>query len=439
MDKHLLVEQYLSSVCREVKARELHKEIRQEMADHLDDLIALKRSEGSDEEEAVQWAVAQMGDPETVGAGLNQVHKPKMAWGLIGGLALLLVISLVAMYAVELSYAAMKDSIYNQFPARFLQKQAVFAGIGLVLTAVFFFVDYRRLQSYSWALYTGAILLMLGTAGFGHTINGMRAYFAIGGLSINWIAISPYALILAAAGILLQMDNSQRSAWQQQLLLVAVPASLFIYSRSFSSLFIYGFGYLVLFAVSRRSWRELVPSMLAAGVLTGWYLSSLHYITMRLAAFFDRHSDPLGAGYMYIQIDHAVRTAGWWGHGLASVTTRLPMIHTDTVFTYLIYSLGWVAGGIVLLGAVLLIHQMVHVFVEVRDPYGKLLVSGLAALFAVQFIWSLGMSLGLLPLLGIGVPFISYGGSQIVIQLAALGLILGVYRRKDMIRVRSKA
>lgn len=183
----------------------------------------------------------------------------------------------------------------------------------------------------------------------------------------------------------------------------------------------------------------MVPTAIAGLVFSISYVVTDPNLLQRLMNFWDRYNDPQGGGYMYIQIGEAIRTAGWWGHGLASVNSRLPMIHSDTLFTYLIYSLGWLAGCVIVLCAVLFMVQMVNVTLEIRDQYGKLVVSGISALFAVQLIWSLGMSLGVLPMTGMNIPLISYGGSQLLFQMAALGLILGVYRRKDMIRTQNKA
>ncbi|MMZ65896.1 Lipid II flippase FtsW [compost metagenome] len=112
----------------------------------------------------------------------------------------------------------------------------------------------------------------------------------------------------------------------------------------------------------------------------------------------------------------------------------LPQIHSDNVFTYLIYSLGWVFGILVLMIVLLFVTQLVNAAMSVRDPYGKMLIAGLGAFFSVQFVWSIGMSLGLLPISAVSFPLISYGGSGLMAQLGAIGLIYGVYRRKDMVR-----
>ncbi|MFH5187509.1 FtsW/RodA/SpoVE family cell cycle protein [Paenibacillus sp. TAB 01] len=433
MDKHPLIQQYLSSVCMQIRARELHKEIRQEMAVHLEELVGCKREEGADEETAVRWALEQMGDPETVGAGLNRVHKPRIAWGLIGGLAALLIISLVAMYAVGLSYAAVPNGPFNGY--HFLQNKMVFTFLGLGVAAVLVFFDYRKLRAYSLMIYTGAVLVTFLTMAYGHQVNGVRGYLYIAGFGMDWTTVSVFVFILCAAGMMLDKEKSLKAWCVQQLLFVAVPAGLYLGANSFSSLFLYTSAYLILSYYIRRSWKELIPVVSSGALFFLNFLFSKDYAMERLTAFLDRGSDPLGAGYMYIRVDEAVRSAGWWGHGFAAVNTRLPMIHTDTLFTYLIYSLGWLAGGAIVLCIVLLLVQMVSIVLEVKDPYGKGLVAGLAALFAVQFVWSIGMSVGMLPIMGISLPLIGYGGSQLLIHMAALGLMLSVYRRKDMIRV----
>ncbi|WP_165971892.1 FtsW/RodA/SpoVE family cell cycle protein [Paenibacillus piri] len=433
-DNHPLIDDYLSSVCGCVKARELHKEIRQEMAGHLEELVHAKRGEGWDEEAAAQWAIRQMGDPEAVGRELNKVHKPRIPWGLVCWVAVLLVISLVAMYAVELAYATNENSAFASF--HFLLRKAQFTMIGLLIMALLLFFDYRKLLNYSWAIYACTLLVSLAAIVWGPQVNGMKGYLYFGPVSIDWINVSPFLFILAAAGSLHNRDSSKRSLALQHLLFVFIPASVYLIAPSMSSLLIYASAYLLLLCAVRTGWFAAGSQALVFGAIGGLYIVS-GYGRMRLEAFFHRYDHSMDAGYMYVQIDDAIRSAGWWGHGFAAVNKKLPYIHSDTIFTYLIYSMGWLAGGVIVTCAVWFAVHLLRILVEVRDGYGKLLISGLSALLMVQFIWSIGMSLGVLPILGgASLPFVSYGGSHLLVEMAAMGVIFSVYRRKDTIRIK---
>ncbi|WP_028551048.1 FtsW/RodA/SpoVE family cell cycle protein [Paenibacillus sp. UNC451MF] len=434
-DNHPVIDDYLASVVRQVRARELHKDIRQEIADHLEELVSLKRGEGSNEEEATRWAVSQMGEPSTVGAELNKVHKPRIPWGLIGWVAVLLLISFVAMYAVELSYAEGKR-VQSSIP--FLLLKLMFSGIGLAVMLALQFFDYRRMLRYSWMIFIGTAVISVGVVLFGRQINGMKAYIVFGPyFSLDWMTTSIYLFIIAAAGLLYSMDSRQRSRWKQHLLLLIVPSFLYMLGPSISSLLLYVCSYMILLYSATKSWRVLLPPVMMLLAAFSSIFSISRYALDRLSAFWNPYADPNGAGYTYVQINQSIRSAGWWGHGLGVSNVRLPEIHTDNLFTYLVYSLGWLTGMGIVVCAVLFAVQMLHVIANVRDRYGKMITSGLAAMLALQFTWNLGMSLGLLPILGgISLPFLSYGGSHLLAEMAAMGIMFSVYRRKDMIRSR---
>ncbi|WP_282938838.1 FtsW/RodA/SpoVE family cell cycle protein [Paenibacillus sp. RC67] len=433
-DNHPLIDDYLASVVRQVKARELHKDIRQEIADHLEELVSLKLEEGSSEEDAARWAVSQMGEPSAVGAELNKVHKPRIPWGLIGWVTVLLLISFVAMYAVELSYAG-KHRAGSEIP--FLLKKLEFTAIGLVAMIALLFFDYRRMLHYSWFIYAGTVLISIGTAVFGRQVNGMKAYISLGPIQLDWMTTSVYLFIIAAAGLLHNRDLSPRSTWKQHLLLLGIPTLLYMLGPSLSSILLYVVSYLIVLYSATKRLRDI---LLPVGMLVAFFVTLVGLsgnAVRRLSAFWGPYADPDGAGYMYIQMNQAIRSAGWWGHGLGAVNTRLPEIHTDHLFTYLVYSLGWLGGTVVVVCAVLFAVQMLHVIGNVRERYGKTLISGLGSMIAIQFIWNLGMSTGVLPILGgISLPFLSYGGSHLLAEMAAMGIMFSVYRRKDMIRSR---
>lgn len=432
MNVHPLVQQYVNDVCRQVKARELRKDIKEELESHLEELIGFKQAQGLDDDAAVHWAIAQMGDKCLVAKGLNQVHKPRIPWAMLGSLVLLLTIALVTMYAVELSYKA-ASSIMGGI--QLFVRQAAYMAAGLVVLLGLSRIHYRTLLNFTWTLYGVTIVLMLIVFIWGPQVNGATSSIRLGPITLDVMGISPYLFIVSAAGLLYQRQESWRVVLWHTVLFTMVPLVLFAASPSFSNLVIYAFAYALFLYVSRCGWRWLVPHVFIVTMLFILFVLLNRHSRERLA-FFYRHEVSADAGYIYIQIDEAVRSAGWWGHGFASVTKRLPLIHSDTIFTYIVYSQGWFFGIFVLLSALLFVSQLIKAALSVRDTYGKKLINGLGAIFAVQFIWSIGMSLGVLPISAVTLPFISYGGSALLAQLAATGIIYNVYRRKDMIQVR---
>lgn len=429
---HPLLQEYTKQVSRQVKARELRQEISEEIAGHLDELWESLRDQGLDDEAAARQAIAQMGDTDAVARGLNRVHKPRVPWAMLSVLTLLLGIALLVMYAVQLSYAAGSGRMSDY---DLLVRQAFYMAVGLTVLFALSRIHYRGLRSYSWAIYGTAIVILLGAHLLGQQVNG-ASFWVIGalGLSLNFNVFCPYLFTIAAAGVLSRGYENGRTALRQLVVFGIIPLLLFASIPSIASLMLYAvtFALMLVFSGYGRRWVMAHLSLVTAIFLLPALLSG--YGQNRLIGFLWRYRDPDGYGYTYTKIDEAIRSAGWRGHGFGLQMDWLPSIHSDTIFTYLVYSLGWLFGAFVLLSVLFFIFHLIKAGLAIKESYGKMLITGLGALFAVQFFWSIGMSLGILPISGVSFPLISYGGSGLLTQLAAIGLIYSVYRRKDIIR-----
>ncbi|WP_068786462.1 FtsW/RodA/SpoVE family cell cycle protein [Paenibacillus phocaensis] len=426
---HPLLQEYVNRVCGQVKARELCQEIKEELSGHLDELWESMRAEGLDEDTAAQRAIARMGDSESVAQGLNRVHKPRIPWALLCTLALLLTIALIAVYAVQLSYNAGNGFLSD---ADLFVRQTIFMGLGLAVLFALSRIHYRKLSGYSSLIYGLSVMLILAAHLGSQQINGARGYI-LGG--INLTALCPYLFTVAAAGYFSRRVEAHRNTLWMSFVFGILPLLLFASIPSFANLIFYAVTFSLMLCFSRQGWRWVTAylSLVTAAFLLPILLSDGGQ--NRLFGFILRNRDPEGAGYIYLQIEKAVRSAGWQGHGFGLPMQELPAIHSESLFTYLIYTLGWTFGLIVLAGVLLFIYQLAKAAMTVRENYGKMLIAGLGSLFAVQFAWSVGMSLGILPVSKVQFPLIGYGGSGLLAQMAAIGLIYSVYRRKDMVRV----
>lgn len=165
------------------------------------------------------------------------------------------------------------------------------------------------------------------------------------------------------------------------------------------------------------------------------YASGRQHIIDRLSAFITPEADPHGAGYIILVIRDVLAEAGWFGHGLMNGINMevLPEAHTDFVFPYLVYSLGWTFGIFLCLLLFVFVLRITMNGLKTKDLFGRLIVMGGAAIFTVPIFWNILMGLGVLPIMGVSLPFISYGGSMVFHYGAVLGLVLSVYRRKDIV------
>lgn len=430
-----LVTQYLTQVCMHVKAKDVHNEIQMEIKCHLDELIDEKLSCGLSEAEAVSEALGQMGNPDEVGRQLNAAHKPKVEWSLIALVMAMVGVGLVAMYAMQFALSERYSNL--------LYVKAVYVGIGAVALIVIYFLDYRKIKAYSWYLYCSTVLLMLLNNMYGYRVNGASGWLGYGPFWLNFMALSPYLLILAYAGFL----TTERKKEQKQpnwfvdtlkvfFVYILVPGMLYLRAHSFTTLAIYCFAVIFMFLFVARRLKLVVgviTSMISMGVIYFYYTPEYQYLLAgRFTGYLKPDSDPQGSGYMILRSLEAIRSGGMWGQGFGVKAEKLPYIQTDMIFTYLVYSLGWVFGlGLVAL-FLLLVSRLIDMTGKLKDHYAKAVVIGLSSVIGIQCVWSILMSIGILPMTSIALPFISFGGSHTVIELAVVGLILNVYKRKQM-------
>ncbi|MBB6671233.1 FtsW/RodA/SpoVE family cell cycle protein [Cohnella nanjingensis] len=437
LDRHPAVIAFLDRVCAQVRAKEMHAEIRHEMLNHLEELTAEREALGDkNEEEALEEALRQMGDPEQVGKQLHTVHKPKPEWSVIALVAGMIAIGLVSLFALQLSLDGQLS----------LGRKLAFGFAGVAAMFALYFADYRRLFRYSWPLYIVTVLLLIVVNQQSLAVNGAKQWLLLGPFSVNVYALSPYLLIIGAAGILMQKKPIARglreralSAAKETVLFILVPAYFYLMAPAFAYLTVYAVGLAVLLVVSGRG-RLLLASF------GGLSLALVYFVVYRThsASFWQRidaylnpgaHADD--RGFLTLRSLEALRSGGLWGQGFGIPNRRLPYVTDELVYSYLVYSLGWVFGIVVAGIALLFIVRTVRMGVKLQDRYAKGLVVSLSAVLGIQLVWTMLMCTGLLPSLSMTLPVMNWNANT-VIELAVVGLMLGAYRRKDMFRPSSE-
>lgn len=436
---HPSVRSYVREVCSRIKARDMHKDIRQELESHIEELAAEREAVGDSRDEAVRYAIARMGDPVEVGKQLHSIHRPILNWGLLVGVLAFAVLGIAAMYAVEQGMRA-------SWPQRDLElasHKLIAVVAGLTGLTVLYFCNYRKLMSFSWLLYGMAVGGLLACHLFGAQINGSPSYIRLGPVALDWAWISTYILMIAAAGILTDRVRKPHFGLVTLTALVIVPLLCLASLSRWPCLMLYA-GTLLAMTGSivrrreamtpRQFWRAMwryaaIPAMVALVIL----LVKKEYFMNRIASFVEPHQDPQGAGYPYVVLQNALRDAGWNGLGFAAPSPPLWNVQSDLVFVYLVYGFGWLVGIVLGTAFVCFAAWLVRSARQIREPYGKTLMTGIAAIVGMQIGYNLLMCVGLAPIIGIPLPFISHGFSHLVAELAVLGLALAIYRRKQMI------
>lgn len=426
MKRHPQIDEYIRQVCSQIKSKEVHEAISQELEGHFADRIADYQSEGMSEKDAVDRAILQMGDSHLIGKQLHQTHKPRIEWSLVGMVAALVGIGLLTLYSL-LDSQSLVDS---QF-----QRQILSVVLGAAVLAGILFADYRKLLPYCKQLYMTTLLVMLISLMTSEQVNGSLQYLDLGLFRFDFLSLSPILLVLSVAGLFSQWRWESWRDFSKALVVVLVPLLIYMSaSRMFIGLlYVIGFGVLLFSSQMRRMYKWSFVGLIMALLLAAiGLLFAKPYAISRLLIFLDPYKDPLGAGYQTVQSMEAIRSAGWWGHGFGAQLAELPVTESDFVFAYLVYSFGWIVGGAVLLIGILLLYRIQRAMGQVKDRFGSLLIRGLMAVFFVPFFWSILMALGIVPIFSVSLPFISYGGTQFVLQMAVFGIILSVYRRKDI-------
>lgn len=434
LEQHPLVRQYLESVCGKVKAKEVHEDIKLEMLSHLKERIEDKLLAGDiSEDEAIADAIEQMGDPEQIGKQLHAAHKPKMEWTLLGICMLLIGIGLVAMLTVQATGEM-------RLGGNFLEKKLLFVMLGLGAMVCLFFIDYRKLQRYSWHLYGFTAILLIVASQALNTINGAKQWIVVGPFAFNIVTSSTYLFMVAFAGILSRQMADEAGGLKRKLWMMIrdivvfflLPTYVYLSTNALADFAIYCLGtFMVLLFVGKKYKLALVGFGTLAAVAI-WLIKGsdrYSYVWWRLKGIVVPNAD---SKYQAVRSIEAIQNGGMWGHGFGAVNEKLPFFYSDMLYSYLIYSFGWVSGIVIAVLALLFIARVAGMASKLQDRYAKGIIVGILAVMGIQFIWNLLMCLGMLPVSSMQLPLISLG-SYTFIELAAVGLMMGAYRRKDML------
>ncbi|EJM0234573.1 FtsW/RodA/SpoVE family cell cycle protein [Listeria monocytogenes] len=406
-----IFEEYLGKVIAKVKSKQAHSMIKKELSSHLEELSDSFQRRGLSIEDADKKAMQEMGDPSAVGKNMNQLHKPRMDWLLIALFILLAGIGFLPLMSDVVSP--------NSF---FIKKQIVWLALAILALIGFLFFDYRKLKNLWMYFYAAALILFFTPFLVGVSLTGGGRWVSLGGIMIDSPAISLFLFFLAWAGIFTKVTDFK--GWKKLVMLLILFWAPVISYTLINRLVFSIIYFLCVLVMSIFYYRR---NQFAIKVALGNLLVGIIFISTMILKFSSSYlSDNL------ISVKAILSQAGWFGKGLHNNLT-IPEAHTDFVFPFLVYSFGWVFGiFLCLLLLVFILRISLNAF-KTKDLFGRLLTIGGAVLFTVPAFWNILMGLGIVPIMVVPLPFISYGGSMLLVYAALLGLILNVYRRKDIV------
>ena len=321
-------------------------------------------------------------------------------------------------------------------------KQIYIAGVGFILLMIVLFFDYHLLLSLAYPLYWVSIGLLIGVLLLGRAISGSQRWLTLGFFSFQPSELVKIALILALAKYFFNNELNHRYGFRDLYLplgMALLPALLIVKQPDLGTALLLLMISLSIFLFLGIAWKTLfisVGSLILSLPLVWFFLKD--YQKKRVLIFIQPESDPLGAGYHIIQSKIAVGSGGFWGKGFLNGTQGqlrfLPEQHTDFAFSVLAEEWGFVGSLMVVTLFLLLILWALNIARQSKDRFGMVISLGICAIFFWQGLVNMGMVVGLVPVVGVPLPFISYGGSSIIANLIGIGLLLNIHMRRFVIQ-----
>jgi rod shape determining protein RodA len=349
---------------------------------------------------------------------------------------LLVTTLVVAAIGVVIVYSATRSKLLlaGVNPHYFLDRQAAYVVVGVVAMVVLAALDYRWLEHAAWLLYTGIILALLAVFAIGSSTLGAVRWIQLGPVQFQPSAFGTVVLIVVVAAFCARRpEGLERGDLFKILGLSAIPVLLVVKQPDLGSGIVMGVVLLVMLIVAGIPNRYLVLLVLSAvaGAVAIVHLGILKpYQVARITSFLHQNSHLQGNTYNLHESVAAIGSGGFWGtglfHGPQTNLSYVPEQQTDFIFSAVGEQLGFVGAATVLLLLGIVAWRMLRVAQTTRDPFGRLLATGCFTLVAFSAFENAGMAMGIMPIAGIPLPFLSYGGSATVAFFAAVGIVLSV-------------
>jgi rod shape determining protein RodA len=354
---------------------------------------------------------------------------------------LLMTLALSAYGALMIfSSTASKQEAAGADPALFMKRQIAYIVAGVVALLVVSFFDYRHVRALAPVIYGMTVLaLILVLTPLGDVQNNARSWFNFGLFQIQPSEFAKLALIVAMAAWLAERKGDVR--WLDLGLclgMVGVLAALIFVEPDLGGTMVIIAILLVMLLVGGAKLRHFIAlGLLGTVAIVGAFQMDLvePYQVERITAFLDPNPDVRSEGYNLTQAKIAIASGGLRGKGVGSENTQtdldfVPEQHTDFIFTAVGEQLGFM-GGAALLGLfAIMIWRALRIASMARDTFGMLVAAGIAGMWAFQLFVNVGMTMGIMPITGLPLPFVSFGGSGLLMNFIAVGLLLNIHMRR---------
>ncbi|HMJ00263.1 MAG TPA: putative lipid II flippase FtsW [Gaiellaceae bacterium] len=324
-------------------------------------------------------------------------------------------------------------------PIFYLKREAIYALIGVALLMVASRTDYRALRFLAPVLMLTSLGLCLAVLALGQQVNGARRWLGVGSLSFQPSELAKISLAIWAAAYLARRPapKTLKELARPIGLTAGLFAGLILLEPDLGTVIAIGIVLGAILIVSGTPLRVLAAGGTIAFGLAMAAIWIEPYRRARFFSFLNPGQDPQGAGYQTLQGILGVGSGGWLGVGLGHGVLKnnyLPEAHTDMIFATIGEELGLLGATLLIAAYVVFAYAGLRVALHCRDPFGKRLAAGLTTLICGQALINLAAVLGLAPLTGITLPFVSYGGSSLIVSLASAGVLLNIAGQRGKTR-----
>lgn len=328
----------------------------------------------------------------------------------------------------------------------YVERQLVNFAVAIAVFVIVVVLDYHFYEKLANIMYAGIVFLLLLLVLVGKTSRGVAGWFVFSSINraIQPAELCKVVLIIMFAKIIsksIEKHGKLKGIKDIGLILAicALPTALVLWQPDFGTAFVFICILVFMLFVSGISWKYIVPTLIVAMLLAPLlYLFVLNPEQQdRIRVFLDPEADPLGAGYNVIQSKLSIGSGQLTGKGFFTAGTLaqlkyVPERHTDFIFSGIVEGIGFIGGTIIILLYFILIFRWLYNAYISGDTFGMCIIVGCAAMILAHVFENIGMTIGLMPVTGIPLPFISYGGSNLLTSMIAVGLVVNVYMRRPI-------
>ena len=352
---------------------------------------------------------------------------------------LLLAVGLTMLYSAS-SAQSMYDTGYT-VSTRYLQKQAFCAVIGLIAMWLFSRIPVQVWYRFAWPLYGVSIALLLLVLVAGESVNGAKRWINIAGIQFQPSEIAKFTLIVLFARLTRGFGQDARQfrygvlGFGAALLGILIPLAL---EKHLSAIMLMGMVAVVMMFVAGTHPKWLLAGAGAAVVFVLVYITFMGYAGDRVTAWLHPELDPSDTGYQILQSLYAIGSGGLFGLGFGKSRQKylyLPFQYNDYIFAIICEELGLVGAVLIIVLFSALIVRGYWIALRARDRFSTVFAAGLVTLIAIQTVLNLAVVTNLLPSTGIALPFFSYGGTALAVNLGEMGIVLSISRQRDQTKL----